>query len=222
MKFVPKKHYTFAELQVRWGCEQSDLVQAVIDHELIPSVHIYRGNYALKIFEYDYDADSDKNRLSVASILNGEDRATEWCDGFHYLIWPYRTGVSDCEFHYFSLLSTGHDEGDICLALASPIGIPYLLEHGVFMPKEVARVEAFGEGQSESKNTEKPLSNRERDTLLTIIAALCKDAGYDHAKAAKTAGLIQSTAAGMGLSIGETTIEGHLKKIPNALATRMK
>ena len=90
------------------------------------------------------------------------------------------------------------------------------------MPKEVARVEAFGEGQSESKNTEKPLSNRERDTLLTIIAALCKDAGYDHTKAAKTAVLIQSTAATMGVSIGETTIEGHLKKISVALANRMK
>ena len=57
---------------------------------------------------------------------------------------------------------------------------------------------------------------------MTIIAVLCKEAKLDYAKAAKTAGLIQSTAAGMGLSIGETTIEGHLKKIPNALATRMK
>lgn len=70
--------------------------------------------------------------------------------------------------------------------------------------------------------TGKPLSNRERDTLLTIIAALCKDAGYDHAKHAKTAGLIQGAAAKMGVSIGETTIEGHLKKIPDALAGRMK
>ena len=74
----------------------------------------------------------------------------------------------------------------------------------------------------EKSDVEKPLSNRERDTLLTIIATLCKDAGYDYTKAAKTAGLIQSTAATMGVSIGETTIEGHLKKIPDALATRMK
>ncbi len=75
-----------------------------------------------------------------------------------------------------------------------------------------------GEGDSAGK----PLSTIERNTLLTIIAALCKDTGYDYTKAAKTAGLIQSTAAQMGVSIGETTIEGHLKKIPNALATRMK
>lgn len=70
--------------------------------------------------------------------------------------------------------------------------------------------------------SDKPLLNRERDTLLTIIAALCKDAGYDHTKHAKTAGLIQSTAVKMGVSIGETTIENHLKKIPDALAGRMK
>ena len=66
------------------------------------------------------------------------------------------------------------------------------------------------------------LSTRERNTLLTIIAVLCKDAGYDITKHAKTAGLIQSTAATMGLAIGESTIEGHLKRIPDALATRMK
>lgn len=69
---------------------------------------------------------------------------------------------------------------------------------------------------------DKPLATRERDTLLTIIAALCKDAGYDHTRHAKTAGLIYNTAVTMGVSIGETTIEGHLKKIPDALGTRMK
>jgi len=73
-----------------------------------------------------------------------------------------------------------------------------------------------------SIEAEKPLAKRERDSLLTIIAALCQDAKFDHNKSAKTAGLIQSTAAKMGVSIGETTIEEHLKKIPHALATRMK
>ncbi len=69
---------------------------------------------------------------------------------------------------------------------------------------------------------EQSIATRERNTLLTIIAALCKDAGYDITKPAKTAGLIQSTAEKMGLSIGESTIEGHLKKIPDALEARMK
>lgn len=69
---------------------------------------------------------------------------------------------------------------------------------------------------------ERPLLTKERNVLLAVVAALCKDAGYDTSKPAKTAVLIQSTAAKMGLSIGESTIENHLKKIPDALATRMK
>lgn len=69
---------------------------------------------------------------------------------------------------------------------------------------------------------DRQLKDRERNTLLTIIAVLCKEAKLDHTKSAKAAGLIQSTAAEMGISIGETTIEGHLKKIPDALGTRMK
>lgn len=76
--------------------------------------------------------------------------------------------------------------------------------------------------EKSSPPMEKVLSNRERETLLTIIAVLCNEAKLDHSKHAKTAGLIHSTAAKMGLSIGESTIEGHLKKIPNALAGRMK
>jgi len=67
---------------------------------------------------------------------------------------------------------------------------------------------------------DKPIATRERNTLLTIIAALCKDVGYDVSKHSKTAGLIRNTAADMGITIGETTIEMHLKKIPHALEAR--
>lgn len=69
---------------------------------------------------------------------------------------------------------------------------------------------------------EKPLGNKERTTLLCIIGLLCKEAGHDYARAAKAAANIQSSAAQMGISLGESTIEGHLKKVADALATRMK
>lgn len=80
------------------------------------------------------------------------------------------------------------------------------------------------------KNTEvdavpemlRPVETKERNTLLCIIAALCTEAKIPYDKPAKAAGYIQSTAAKMGVSIGETTIEGHLKKIIYALPTRMK
>lgn len=66
------------------------------------------------------------------------------------------------------------------------------------------------------------LRSIEKKTLLTIIAVLCKEAKLDYTKHAKTAGFIESTAAIMGVSIGESTIEGHLKAIRNALESRMK
>ena len=69
---------------------------------------------------------------------------------------------------------------------------------------------------------DKPVSTRERNTLLTIIGVLCKEAGFDYSRTAKTAGLIESTAASLGVGIGETTIEGHLKKVSDAMGTRMK
>jgi len=81
---------------------------------------------------------------------------------------------------------------------------------------------ALRDGGRKAVTADLPLKERERDTLLTIIAALCKEAKIPYDKPAKAAGLIKSTAATMGASIGETTIEGHLKKIPDALATRMK
>ena len=82
----------------------------------------------------------------------------------------------------------------------------------------------FDNEQSENIQTsaDQPIGNRERETLLTIIAALCKVAGYDTKKHSKTAGLILNEATEMGFSIGETTIENHLKKISDGLAGRMK
>nr|WP_315464408.1 hypothetical protein [uncultured Rhodoferax sp.] len=68
----------------------------------------------------------------------------------------------------------------------------------------------------------RPVETKERNTLLCIIAALCREAKIPFENHSKAAGLIQGAAQQMGVSVGETTIEGHLKKIPDALATRMK
>lgn len=65
-------------------------------------------------------------------------------------------------------------------------------------------------------------STKERNTLLTIIGVLCGIARLDFKKSAKTARSIQDEADRMGFAIGETTIEGYLKKIDDALETRMK
>jgi hypothetical protein len=69
---------------------------------------------------------------------------------------------------------------------------------------------------------ERPLRATERNALLSIIAVLCDEAGYDTDRAAKTAGVIKSRADLAGIDLGETTIENHLKKIPDAITRRLR
>lgn len=72
---------------------------------------------------------------------------------------------------------------------------------------------------------EKPLTSRERDTLLTIIAVLAKAAKVpldDYRKPGKAAGYIEGLTDEFGAHVSKRAIEDHLKKIPDALGTRMK
>lgn len=96
-------------------------------------------------------------------------------------------------------------------------GTDWLFKQMSMLQEKIKRLEA-----KTVVTMENPLSTKERNTLLAIIAALCKEAKLDYKTAAKTAGLIQSTATAMGVSIGETTIENHLKKIPGALGARTR
>ena len=220
-----KKYYTFPQLAARLQCTEQDLRHLVIEREITPSIHLEFKMYA--DYQIDADEDEDGRHLFLSPVLNWESKADDQGDwtkaaGFRYLIFPQRTSANNCAFTYFSETSHGHDAGEICHALDETLGIDFILQHGVVMKDELARFEALHNKDAPQMQTERPLATTERNILLTIIAALCKDAGYDITKHAKTAGLIQSTAAHMGLAIGETTIEGHLKKIPNALAGRMK
>ena len=69
---------------------------------------------------------------------------------------------------------------------------------------------------------ERPLGTRERNTLLLVIAAACKHAGLDPKKPAKTAAVLAGSASELGVQLGETTIEKHLKAIANALEARAR
>ena len=148
-----------------------------------------------------------------------------------YLRKPLRISTFDCQFRLATFRRDDPEpkneyevtgEGMLWSWIPEVMTLNDVIESAAFLLEEVARFETHHTKQDQQKISEVPLQTKERNTLLTIIAVLCKDAGYDHTKHAKTAGLILSTAAKMGIEIGETTIEGHLKKIPDALATRMK
>lgn len=67
------------------------------------------------------------------------------------------------------------------------------------------------------KSESKPLVNKERETLLVIIAALAKAAHVDINKISKAGDVIANMTHEIGVPIGATTIETHLKKIKQAL-----
>ena len=71
---------------------------------------------------------------------------------------------------------------------------------------------------------DKPLKTYERKTLLTIIAALAKEAkiSITVSNTGKAAGFIEGLTAELGARVSKRAIEEHLKRIPDALETRMK
>lgn len=83
-------------------------------------------------------------------------------------------------------------------------------------------IESANQFNDQTKASQKPLSTVERNILLTMVAALCFEAKIDYKKHAKAAGLIKDLVVSIGANVGETTIESHLKRIPDALEARMK
>lgn len=80
----------------------------------------------------------------------------------------------------------------------------------------------FEQSVNETPETsEKPLTTTERNTLLTIIAALCDYSAVDPA-ARGSAGQIAGMTAELGAAVTDDTIRKVLLKIPNAVERRMK
>jgi hypothetical protein len=218
IKLPERNYFTFPEIMGRWQCTENDIRHIVISEKLRPSYFIRRD------FEYSEIEERDPGTFEEVPVSEEMKFLKE---GLYYLQTGDQLGPFDCEFGSFTTsrerpnLADGELNCDLYF-LEKALPLSHVLEHGVVTLEELAFVERALSASSERGNPPKDIATRERNTLLTIIAALCNEAGIDFSKPAKAAGVIQSTAAKMGVSIGETTIEGHLKKIPDALEARMK
>lgn len=67
----------------------------------------------------------------------------------------------------------------------------------------------------------KPMATTERNSLLTIIAALCRHSGIDHQGRGAAAQIARLTD-GLGAAVSADTVGRALEKIPDALESRMK
>lgn len=65
----------------------------------------------------------------------------------------------------------------------------------------------------------KPLGSREKNTLLVLIATLCKESNIDYSKRGIASAITLATEK-MGVKISEDTIRKVLKEIPNALESK--
>ena len=98
---------------------------------------------------------------------------------------------------------------------------------GWALPDEFPRLNAAGgypvapEGLRNGDSEDKPLGKRERDTLLTIIAAFCKYESWD-VQGRGTATTIAKLTEDLGAPVTDDTIRKVLGQIPDALDTRMK
>lgn len=72
-----------------------------------------------------------------------------------------------------------------------------------------------------SISAEKPLAATERNTLLTIIAALCDYSAIDY-KGRGAAIQISKLTEEIGAAVSDDTVRRWLKVVPDALASRMK
>jgi len=219
---LPEKNWLrFSELIQRWQCTELDIIHLLIEGQLVPSYH-FSGEYEAYEVKYENDGDGNQAYLDeVSEVQKGGmvDQLLQHRNGFHYLMPPTVVNGTDGEFRFFSGLKDCQNIGDRCFLIPTPLRVSDVISNGVVMAMEVA---LFEESCGKGNQSEKPLSNRERDTLLAIIGVLCKEAKLDYKTHAKAAGLIESTAKKMGVAISETTIEDKLKKVSDALATRMK
>lgn len=91
----------------------------------------------------------------------------------------------------------------------------------VFVVRTKALIEFEQAINGVPKTIEKPLSATERNTLLVMIAALCKKSNIAH-QDRTSAGEVARLIDDIGSSVSDETIRKALKQIPDALARRGK
>ena len=235
IKFPEKTYFTFHELLVRWQCTPADLHRLIISATLKPSIRADIGELSGVTW--------------VDDPFNGME-ASEWIEDYPdigkrgyslptptracwvHLQRPHQTASFDCRF----TLAADEFSPDwpteehpftfaIWYRLPKAVGIKEIEDHAVFLLEEVARFESAHGDETQNREVtleRTELKKREKDTLLTIIAALAKHAKIDVKEAGKSAQYISGLTEELGASVSKRTIEDHLKKIPDALEVRMK
>lgn len=218
IKLPEKNWFTFSELIQRWQCTELDVVHLIIEGKLVPGYH-FSGDFGM--FEMKTEGDGEDTHVYLDGVSGltrrGEvDQVFEPVHGLGYLMQPKRVAAAEGEFHFFSD-SRYCNIGDRCYQIPDSLSMSEVIKNGVVTAVEVAM---FEEAHGKENEGDKPLLKRERDTLLTIIAALVKNSGHDTLSTGKIAGFISGLTDELGAHVSKRAVEDHLKEIPGALEVR--
>lgn len=225
IKFPEKNWLTFSELIQRWQCTELDLVCLILDRELVPS---YRISDECRVYEVSSGSDENGEHVfldAACKVMEGRktltvDEVIQSFNGFYYLMQPVDITGTDGSFRFASKMRECSEIGDQCFCLRDPLSVSDVIKNGVVMFPEVV---AFEEIHEDTSQGDKPLLKRERDTLLTIIAAMAvQGLNLDIDHPGKAALFIEGLTAAFGAHVSKRAIENHLKHVPEALRIRKR
>ncbi len=209
---MEQKYYQIEEAAKIAGCSSSDLIHygalgQLKLHVLMPGC-MAKGAY--------WDDDPAENEYACEQV--GEDGPE-----VAQLIGPYQLtkfdiGRIEAQAKVpLSYVVTKYFDSLTLWSLDDPIPLPDL--RLVVMVEDMDKLTKEIRGAPHS--VDKPMNTTERNTLLTIIAALCNYSDIKHQERG-TAGQIAKLTVDIGAEVSDDTILTALKKIPDALRTRMK
>ena len=166
---------------------------------------VFMDSIARKQLEHDYEWTASRNFIDIGEIGG----ATVQSGAYHFRLEPQqsRSGMSTRPRSAFP-------EGSV-LAIRTAALDEFIAARRRSAPEPSAPVQ-------EKDALDNPLGERERTTLLTVIAALCHDAKIDITKPSAAGATIEALTEALGARVSARTIEDHLRKIPDAVERRGK
>ncbi len=233
---INKEFYSVSELAATWKCAVSDLLHFGIQNRAQICVNIY----GMASSSCRTALESGKGELEIEPEPENDDEYREAAEmNAAHEGWLSRTtrdmphGIFELGIESLRFVEMpGGFPHDLHEAMKfdgrwwsvefdPPVTIN--LDHLCILNEEVLRLdkEEFCVDSANLGLPEKPLATTERNTLLTIIAAICDYSKIKHQERG-AAGQIAKLTEKIGAVVTDDTIRKALAKIPDAIETRMK
>ena len=200
------------ELLQRWQCSEADLKYEVIEGNLLPIIFVNEG---VEITDRDgrpvfgdkegYRLKSDDDDVLAPGYAN---------HGYLILAVPVRESIETCSFWLFTQLRSAPGYEDTAWQPVNSIPLEKYWNEMVFgLPSVLGFEAARTQDGNTTEAKEKPLTTRERDTLLKLVIGMAVK-GYSYDPAALKSPIpkeIANDLAHLGISIDPDMVRKYLK-----------